>query len=227
MTPTPTNWTDDRCKDLEDLETLVREVRTINHGSSVIQRLIRCEELAEKLSRIDLEHLGFLRDLAINGVFAWAGFDLVGLQQREEVQEVPLDERTPPTRPGADSTAADDLRTPERHANKTAHESNLGPRDTCPPRRTRQPPNDPTQRTPMTTPTLPEAEKDLELTNTDIDNLIDIVEGIACFIQFCGEEDRSAFKTDLLKYRALLDEAQRIKLKIERHIETLKTPSYK
>lgn len=50
----PLAWTDDRCKELDELGTLLREVASINHGSNCLERIQRCIALAEKLSRDDL-----------------------------------------------------------------------------------------------------------------------------------------------------------------------------
>ncbi len=67
-------WDEKRCRELSDLELLVREVGTINHGSSALERIQRCIDLAESLSRIDLDHyrtsfLEFLRKEAIRSRF--------------------------------------------------------------------------------------------------------------------------------------------------------------
>jgi hypothetical protein len=66
----PLAWTDDRCKELEELGTLLREVASINHGSNCLERIKRCIALAEKLDRDDLFKCrdslhNFLRGLAI------------------------------------------------------------------------------------------------------------------------------------------------------------------
>lgn len=66
----PLVWTDDRCQELDDLGTLLREVASINSGSGWIDRIERCIALAEKLNRDDLlksrDSLhSFLRGLAI------------------------------------------------------------------------------------------------------------------------------------------------------------------
>ena len=68
--PTPAAWDDSRCDELEQLETLLREVGTINHGSDCLGRIARCIELAEALQRFDLDvdrpnFRRFLRGLAI------------------------------------------------------------------------------------------------------------------------------------------------------------------
>ena len=66
----PRAWTDDRCKELDELGTLLREVARINHGSNCLERIQRCIALAEKLDRDDLFKCRdslhtFLRELAI------------------------------------------------------------------------------------------------------------------------------------------------------------------
>lgn len=42
-------WTKYRRAQLQDLHTLLVEARTINHGSSAVSRILRCEKLASKL----------------------------------------------------------------------------------------------------------------------------------------------------------------------------------
>ena len=66
----PLAWTDERCKELDELGTLLREVASINHGSNCLERIHRCIALAEKLNRDDLFRCRdslhtFLRGLAI------------------------------------------------------------------------------------------------------------------------------------------------------------------
>jgi hypothetical protein len=66
----PLAWTDERCKELDELGTLLREVAAINHGSNCLERIQRCIALAEKLNRDDLFKCRdslhkFLRGLAI------------------------------------------------------------------------------------------------------------------------------------------------------------------
>lgn len=66
----PLAWTDDRCKELDELGTLLREVASINHGSNCLGRIQRCIALAEMLNRDDLfkcrdSLYNFLRGLAI------------------------------------------------------------------------------------------------------------------------------------------------------------------
>ena len=66
----PLAWTDDRCKEIDELGTLLREVARINNGSNCLERIQRCIVLAEKLSRDDLftcrdSLTNFLRGLAI------------------------------------------------------------------------------------------------------------------------------------------------------------------
>ena len=67
---TPHAWTDRRCQELFDLETLLREVGKINNASHAIERIQACIEIAEKLSRSsfsdnETSFLGFLNGLAI------------------------------------------------------------------------------------------------------------------------------------------------------------------
>ena len=67
---TPIVWTDDRCVELDALSELLREVSAINHGSNCLERILRCIDLAEKLSRDAISEnrdslLTFLRGLAI------------------------------------------------------------------------------------------------------------------------------------------------------------------
>lgn len=66
----PLAWTDDRCKELDELGTLLREVAAINYGSNCIERIQHCIKLAENLGRDDLFKCrdslhNFLRRLAI------------------------------------------------------------------------------------------------------------------------------------------------------------------
>lgn len=66
----PLAWTDDRCQELDELGTLLREVAAINNGSNCIERIQRCIALADKLKRDDLFKCrdslhSFLRGLAI------------------------------------------------------------------------------------------------------------------------------------------------------------------
>ena len=49
-------WTDARCAELEILQTLLREVSSINNGSYCLGRIARCIELAKQLNS------GSLRD---------------------------------------------------------------------------------------------------------------------------------------------------------------------
>ena len=67
---TPHAWTDRRCQQLFDLETLLREVEKINNASNVIERIQACIKLAEGLNRSSFSEnetsfLGFLNGLAI------------------------------------------------------------------------------------------------------------------------------------------------------------------
>ena len=68
--PAKAQWTDERCKELEELGVLLREVAGINRGSNAIERIRRCIELAETLDRDDIVNgrdslRTFLRGLAI------------------------------------------------------------------------------------------------------------------------------------------------------------------
>lgn len=66
--------------------------------------------------------------------------------------------------------------------------------------------------------TIQEMKADLDATQRDIGRLEDIVEALDLFISDSYGENRSAFKTDLLKYRALLIQAERIKTAIANRI---------
>ncbi len=48
-------WTNDRCKELEALRSLLCEVSTINRGSGCIERIQKCIELADRLQQFDLD----------------------------------------------------------------------------------------------------------------------------------------------------------------------------
>lgn len=61
--------------------------------------------------------------------------------------------------------------------------------------------------------TIQEIQTDLTNTERDIQALSNIVESLDIFIFQSGGEDRSAFKTDRLKYSALLAEACVLKSK--------------
>lgn len=61
---------------------------------------------------------------------------------------------------------------------------------------------------------LSEMQADLADTESDIVALSNIVGGLDTFISRSGGEDRSAFKSDRLKYSALLAQAHRLKDKI-------------
>ena len=66
---------------------------------------------------------------------------------------------------------------------------------------------------------IDEVTTDLALTDLDIQRLHAITENILGFMQEHGGEDRAAFRTDYLKYCALLDNARGlrnlIKIKLE------------
>ncbi len=66
----------------------------------------------------------------------------------------------------------------------------------------------------MNTLTRDEIIGDYNATVEDISRLGQIVEQLECFITDSHGEDRSAFKTDLLKYRALLNHATALRLRI-------------
>lgn len=65
-----------------------------------------------------------------------------------------------------------------------------------------------------------EIERDLENTNSDILYLGNIVQGLHLFIQDNGDEDRSGFKTDLLKYETLLNHAKELRIRIQAALES-------
>lgn len=46
-------WTDERCTELQRLERLLREVSSINSGSHCLERIARCMELSDALTRTD------------------------------------------------------------------------------------------------------------------------------------------------------------------------------
>lgn len=62
---------------------------------------------------------------------------------------------------------------------------------------------------------LSEMQADLADTESDIVALSNIVGGLDTFITRNGGEDRSAFKTDRLKYTSLLQQAHTLKQKIQ------------
>ena len=47
-------WTKSRCTELELLRQLLIDVSTMNHGSSVVDRILRCEKIANKLNQTNL-----------------------------------------------------------------------------------------------------------------------------------------------------------------------------
>jgi len=58
-------WSKFRRKQLAELEELLREAETINHGNHCAERILRCEKLAKRLCDSDLNtgrasFLGFL-----------------------------------------------------------------------------------------------------------------------------------------------------------------------
>lgn len=69
--------------------------------------------------------------------------------------------------------------------------------------------------------TRSEVFQDLVNTRTDISVLEDIVDNINLFMTHSGGEDRSAFKTDLVKYKALLEQARRLEFVISKKLTEL------
>lgn len=68
-------WTEDRWKQLEDLELLLRECEGINNSNLVIERLQRIISLAESLRKSDLRarqqsFINFLKGMAIEDAAA-------------------------------------------------------------------------------------------------------------------------------------------------------------
>jgi hypothetical protein len=47
-------WTASRCRELEQLHTLLVDAATMNHGSNVVQRIERCERIATRLNSSNL-----------------------------------------------------------------------------------------------------------------------------------------------------------------------------
>jgi hypothetical protein len=47
-------WPEDRRKELAELQELLREIKTVNHGSNALGRITRCIEIAEKLTYTDM-----------------------------------------------------------------------------------------------------------------------------------------------------------------------------
>ena len=48
-------WPEDRRKELAELQELLREIKTVNHGSNALGRIARCIEIAEKLTYTDMD----------------------------------------------------------------------------------------------------------------------------------------------------------------------------
>lgn len=48
-------WPEDRRKELAELQELLREIKTVNHGSNALGRIARCIEIAEKLTYTDID----------------------------------------------------------------------------------------------------------------------------------------------------------------------------
>ena len=62
-------WPEKRCKQLDELKKLLREVSTINNGNNCLQRIAECIELSDKLQewslkRREVSFVAFLEDLA-------------------------------------------------------------------------------------------------------------------------------------------------------------------
>lgn len=51
----PADWTKDRREELSELRTLLFEVQSINSGSHCLERIKKCMEIAERLTRSDLD----------------------------------------------------------------------------------------------------------------------------------------------------------------------------
>ena len=73
----------------------------------------------------------------------------------------------------------------------------------------------------MTEPTKIEAENDLQAIIDDVARLSLIVENMEMFIRDSGGEDRSIFKIDLLKWKAILEDGRNLIQRIQRTIEKL------
>lgn len=50
-------WTDDRIKELEKLQELLRECGSLNAGNNICRRIERIETLAEELVKTDFENM--------------------------------------------------------------------------------------------------------------------------------------------------------------------------
>lgn len=61
---------------------------------------------------------------------------------------------------------------------------------------------------------IEEISSDLAATDRDIERLDRIVKNLRSFITDCGEEDRSEFKLDVMKYETLLGRARRLRTTI-------------
>ena len=82
-------WTVDRVMEFQKLEKLLREVRSINSGNCVLERLSTCIALAEELGRGDLsENRKSFRDFL---------FDLCIEDREAEKQVVEEEEHDPET----------------------------------------------------------------------------------------------------------------------------------
>jgi hypothetical protein len=63
-------WTDERCRELDDLAVLIHVAGTLNCSSQIVEMIQRLEHLAAKLTRTDFatprqSFTDFLRGLAI------------------------------------------------------------------------------------------------------------------------------------------------------------------
>lgn len=70
--------------------------------------------------------------------------------------------------------------------------------------------------------TLEEMQEDLRLTEQDEKLCNEIAERISRFMHESGGEDRSCFRTDLLRYRSLSEQAAALKPRILAQIELKK-----
>lgn len=50
-----TKWTPDRIDELREIAALVQEASMLNRGSGIVNRIMECERLAEKLRNSDLD----------------------------------------------------------------------------------------------------------------------------------------------------------------------------
>ena len=64
------DWTDERCEELDTLQSLLTEAAALNSGSNVVRRIGECERLSKALFMTDLSNgrpsfIQFLNKLAI------------------------------------------------------------------------------------------------------------------------------------------------------------------